>query len=309
MQPEWEMKLLLPNAPSGAKAQQDLVTTLLDDFHAHVALAGKYRPWGRTPGNYDRDAFEKSSIDGFYAKALSSRKDFWHDGHKVEDSSTYGIRSELALDSKADAWTKDLTGEPLRTRAVNRTPEVLQFDYIVGHQFEDGSYIDTADFALRDQGIALRVKKWSPVDKDGKIGPVSARMLFLKADSDEKLKLSSMWAKQYLRRRDEYQVPIPDDATDAEVRAMAKALLDKVGVELPKGQKVGFITIDRFTLSDNPEKEYQQIEVEVLPEHKDLPAKKSIDFSSFVKNLISAFPQQLKVEETHTPKYLQGELD
>jgi hypothetical protein len=134
-------------------------------------------------------------------------------------------------------------------------------------------------------------------------------MLFLKADSDEKLKLSSMWAKQYLRRRDEYQVPIPDDATDAEVRAMAKALLDKVGVELPKGQKVGFITIDRFTLSDNPEKEYQQIEVEVLPEHKDLPAKKSIDFSSFVKNLISAFPQQLKVEETHTPKYLQGELD
>ncbi|MBK7890686.1 MAG: hypothetical protein IPJ84_07525 [Bdellovibrionales bacterium] len=71
-----------------------------------------------------------------------------------------------------------------------------------------------------------------------------------------------------------------------------------------KAEKVGFITIDRFSLTSEPDKEFQQIEVELFPQHLSTYKQESVKFDEFWSYLKESLPASAGGREIKTPKYL-----
>ncbi|MBK7890687.1 MAG: hypothetical protein IPJ84_07530 [Bdellovibrionales bacterium] len=230
IQPEWEAKIQLSKKMQGANSQKKVLLGIVDNFGASVTFAGKRHNWGFQPGRPVRKGqFNNRDFSGFYAESLSSMKEFFHDGYAVKPDSQYQIRSTTKnLPKPAGGWVHKIDGQTIYTRATNGTPEELKISHHVGYQFEQGFYFDTADNFLSQAGIALRVKRWSPIDESGNIGSAQAQMLFVKIDRDTQLDLSSIHVGQHLGHRDELQIPIPIDITEPELRVIMSALLKRL---------------------------------------------------------------------------------
>ena len=204
--------------------------------------------------------------------------------------------------------------------------------HIVGYQYEQGLYYDTVNGELAKQGVALRIKQWSPISEN-EIGEAQAQTLFVKIDRDTKLDLFNLYSEELLHHRDEYQIKIALKTSTKEINEIMKALLSHVGVAVPaepillsktvnnyryginlmyrpegsrgnKDYKFGFITVDRFTL-DIDKQEFQQIEVEIFPQYINTYARQSGSFDEFWDHLLASLPKGSQVKTTETPKYLQ----
>ena len=216
---------------------------------------------------------------------------------------------QLISSEKTNAESGAFTTKIRNNLPVGKAGDSITQDFFVTHQREIGTYYDTPAQDLFLQKIALRTKEFHSMN--GQDPKAVTRVLFAKKtlDSDD-----------LFTNRTEYEVKLPEGATDAQLKEAMRALLKEMGVnaamvdrlqvsEVINNErygfdlvwrntvKIGFMTIDAFQ-SANASKAsatspYKQWEIEVLPEFKDLITMYPEVFSDFFKELEESFNGKL----------------
>lgn len=212
----------------------------------------------------------------------------WYFRQKCTKSSSNGFRGETLTTIVSGPWTD---------RPDLGPRDWVSADYTVNAKFELAQYFDTEDLQLERQGIAVRVKRWYSYYEEDPLGtaPV-ATMITLKR---------LIGLAENIQGREEWQVKVPDDLTESEIKRVMIELAKKAKVGLSDELKVrtpvqnqrlgikwmlgerhiGFLTIDRFGLNLNDAANvHAQLELEILSDPAVLNLVRR-NYSAFVKFL------------------------
>lgn len=190
---------------------------------------------------------------------------------------------------------------------LGREGDNISQAYIVTHQREVGTYFDTPSAELFEGKVALRIKEFYSLKENGT--REVTRILFAKR---------TLETDDLFTNRTEYEVTLPPNATELQVREAMKELLGELGLDKAIADrlvvsevidnerygfnlmwrntvKIGFITVDAFR-SQNADKAghaaagaFRQWEIEILPEFRKLTEMYPQEFKAFFQELETSF--------------------
>lgn len=352
-QPEWEFKLNIPrehtlNVKDGGWLAQTMNLEQTFSIRGNYAIAQSLltSPLTTTGEQYDAIAHPKEdmawgrtknlqTLPGFRLAPLGSRQTRYH---LPGGEGQYKKQAIATTEGEGKVAEEKMT-EVLRFALPTNGPEDLVWMRAkVGSQKEISLYFDSPQKSLAKKGIALRVKRW--YESNGQYGekaePVAA-MLFIKRDTE------NLGA---LKGREEYQVSISKNTTDAEAIKIGTTLLqqglgekppqniqkvvtlstNRLGLNLvytepgKKPRKVGFVTVDQYgpLVSKRVRTGFDQYkEIEARKEElyqielEIFPDPKNVHFVQQHQEELETYLQQLEdffkgSKATEQPKYQTG---